>query len=151
MRTFFESYWSRWSDMDFNQHMRTTAFLAVAEETRMRFLDAAGWPIAEFQRRQMGPVILEDKLTYRHELRLLEPFRVDLRVAALTEDGRRMKIRSRFLRESDGALCATVESVALWFDLAHRKPIVPPEDLKQVWEDLERTEDFEWFASSRPG
>jgi acyl-CoA thioester hydrolase len=145
-----ESFRARWADMDFNQHMRNAAFLGYGEETRMRYLDSNGWTMDRFQKARLGPVVLEDKLTYKHELHLLERFRVDLAVAAITEDGRRMKLRNRFFRESDNALCAVVESVVLWFDLDARKPVPPPEELRGLWLNLGRTEDFEsWPAKPK--
>lgn len=129
--------------MDFNQHMRNAAYLGCSEETRMRYLDANGFGMAEFVKRRLGPVVVEDKLTYKHELALLESFRVDMTLAAATEDLRRMKVRNRFTRASDGAVCAIVESVVLWFDLAQRKPIAPPPELAAVWRSLARADDFQ--------
>ncbi|HUM13081.1 MAG TPA: thioesterase family protein [Myxococcaceae bacterium] len=140
--TYVEEYRARWADMDFNQHMRNAAYLGVAEETRLRYLEAHGWPMREFSRRRLGPVVVEDVLTYRKELNLLEPFRVELAVAAITDDARKMRIRNRFLRSSDGALCATVQSLVLWFDLEQRRTVVPPPELGQLWLQLGRTEDF---------
>ena len=144
---FVQHYRARWSDMDFNQHMRNAAYLGCSEETRMRYLDANGWTMKEFVARRLGPILLEDKLTYRRELALLEPFRVDLALAAITDDGRRMKVRNRFFRDADDALCAVVDSVVMWFDLDVRKPIVPPDALRELWLALPRTDDFEPYAS----
>ena len=128
--------------MDFNQHMRNAAYLGVAEETRLRFLEDAGFPMAELYRRRLGPVVVEDVLTYKMELRLLEPFRVDMATSAISPDARKMKVRNRFFRSSDGALCATVETLILWFDLEARRTIVPPPEMGQLWLGLARTEDF---------
>ena len=139
---YVEEYRARWADMDFNQHMRNAAYLGVAEETRLRFLETGGWTMAEFFRRRLGPVVVEDVLTYRKELRLLEPFRVDMAVAAITSDARKMKVRNGFFRSSDGQACAVVESLILWFDLEARRTIVPPPELGQLWLGLGRTEDF---------
>ena len=136
---------ARWPDMDFNQHMRNAAFLGCSEDCRMQFLAAHGFTIDEFRKRQFGPVVLEDRLVYKKELRLLEPFRVELALAAVTRDARRMKVRNTFVREAEGTLCAVVESVILWLDLAARKPIVPPEELKAPWLSLARTADFSWY------
>jgi len=140
--SYVQEYRARWTDMDFNQHMRNAAYLGVAEETRMRFLESQGWSMEEFMRRQIGPVVLEDRLTYKKELRLLEPFRVDLAMVRMTSDARKFQLRNRLLRASDGALCATVESFGLWFDIAQRKPVVPPPDLARIWLAMPRTEDF---------
>jgi acyl-CoA thioester hydrolase len=139
---FVQEYRARWADMDFNQHMRNSAFLGCSEETRMRFLDAHGWTMNEFMRRRLGPVVLEDRLVYKKELKLLEHFRVDLALAAITADGRRMRLRNQFFRASDGALCAVVESVVLWFDLDARKPAAPPPELRDLWVNLVPTEDY---------
>ena len=141
------SLFARWPDMDFNQHMRNAAFLGASEDCRMRFLVERGFTMEEFRRRMLGPVVLEDRLVYKKELQLLEPFRVELALAAITPDGRRMKVRNSFFREADGALAAVVESVVLWFDLGARKPVAPPDDLKATWLGLARTEDFAWYES----
>src|SRR5262249_34831448 len=108
---------ARWPDMDFNQHMKNAAYLGASEDCRMRFLAERGFTMAEFKRNKLGPVVLEDRLSYRKELGLLETFRVELALAAITRDGRRMKVRNTFVREADGAVCAIVESVVLWLDL----------------------------------
>ena len=139
---FVQEYRARWADMDFNQHMRNAAYLGVAEETRLRFMDANGWTMGEFSRRRLGPVVLEDVLSYRKELRLLEPFRVELAVAAITDDARRLRVRNRFIRGADGAVCATVESLVMWLDLDQRRTIVPPPELAWVWLAVPRTDDF---------
>jgi acyl-CoA thioester hydrolase len=136
---------ARWADMDFNQHMRNAAYLGAAEDCRMRFLADRGFTMAELHKRQLGPVVLEDRIVYKKELKLLEAFRVELGLAAITRDGKRMKLRNTFYRDTDAALCAVVDSVVIWLDLATRTPVVPPEELKSAWFGLARTSDFEWF------
>src|SRR5215813_7966104 len=123
---YVQEYRARWADMDFNQHMRNAAYLGVAEETRFRYLASNGWGMEEFQRRQIGPVVLEDRITYKKELRLLEPFRVDFALIGISGDARKFRLRNRFFRTSDEALCATVESFGVWFDIAQRRPVAPP-------------------------
>jgi hypothetical protein len=56
-----------------------------------------------------------------------------------------MKLRNTFYSESDGVLAAIVESVIIWFDLAARIAMSPPEDLKDIWLSLDRTSDFAWY------
>lgn len=140
---FTQEFRARWADMDWNQHMRNAAFLGCSEETRMRYLDSRGFTMEELLRRRLGPVVVEDRLVYRQELKLLERFRVDLALVASTGDARRVKLRNRFFRASDGAPCATVESVVLWLDLDARRAVPPPPDLRDLWLSLARTEDFE--------
>jgi acyl-CoA thioester hydrolase len=137
---------ARWSDMDFNQHMRNAAYLGASEDCRLRFLAAGGFAASELARRRIGPVVLEDRLVYKKELALLDGFRVELVMAALTRDARRMKVRNTFHRDHDGGLAATVESVVLWLDLDARRPLAPPADLAALWLGLTRAADFEWYA-----
>lgn len=40
---------------------------------------------------------------------------------------------------------AVIDSVVLWLDLATRRVIVPPTDLRNIWLRLARTEDFAWL------
>jgi acyl-CoA thioester hydrolase len=142
---------ARWPDMDFNQHMRNAAYLGASEDCRMRFLADHGFTMDRFRELQLGPVVLEDRLSYKKELKLLEGFRVELALANITHDGRRMKVRNTFYRDSDDGLVAVVESVVLWFDLVGRKPITPPEELKGIWLSLARTSDFAWYEEKPAG
>jgi acyl-CoA thioester hydrolase len=129
--------------MDCNQHMRNSAYLGCAEQCRMEFLDAHGWPMSQFLRLQLGPVVLEDRLVYRRELGLLDGFRVELEVAAATDDWRRMRLRNRFVATPDERECGVLDSVVLWMDLATRRPVVPPHSLRAIWATLARTDDYE--------
>lgn len=140
--TFTHEYRAQWRDMDFNQHMANSAFLDYASNTRILFFDSVGFTARTFAELRIGPVVLDDRLVYRREIRLLEAFTVGFQTVALSLDGRRFKVRNRFTTESQG-LCATVESVGLWFDLAGRRPVVPPDELQQSFASLERAEDFE--------
>jgi acyl-CoA thioester hydrolase len=142
---FIQQYRAQWRDMDFNQHMANSAFLDYASNTRILFFDSVGFTGRRFAELRIGPVVLEDRLVYRREVRLLEGFAVDFQTVALSPDGRRFKVRNRFTTESQG-LCATVESVGLWFDLAERRQIVPPSDLQTAFLDLARADDFEDWA-----
>jgi acyl-CoA thioester hydrolase len=139
--TFSHDYRAQWRDMDFNQHMANSAFLDYASNTRILFFDSVGFTARTFAEFQIGPVVLDDRLVYRREIRLLEQFTVDFETVALSSEGRRFHVRNRFTTESQG-LCATVDSVGLWFDLAARRPVVPPDGLRRAFAELSRAEDF---------
>jgi len=146
---FSHEYRAQWRDMDFNQHMANAAYLDYAANTRMLFLDSVGFTAATFAERGLGPVILEDRLVYRREIRMLETFTVDYQATASTADGRRFKLRNRFTSATQD-LCATVDSIGLWFDLVARRPIIPPDDLQEAFARLARSDDYEeWDAPPR--
>ena len=136
-----------WGDMDFNSHMRNTAFLDKSADVRMMFFSEHGFPMEEFVRRKLGPVIMKDELEYFKEVRLLEPLRVTLAMAGLSEDGSRFYLRNEFWR-GDGALAARVSSAGGWLDLSARKLVEPPEALLAALHSLPQTDDFQILASS---
>ena len=92
----------------------------------------------------MGPVVFEDRVEYRKELRLLQPFSVGMQVSALSEDGAKSVMLNE-VRNAAGELCARVVTSAAWFSLETRKVTVPPPGLRAAMEAAERSEDFRWL------
>ena len=142
-----KTLYAGWGDMDFNSHMRNTAFLDKSADLRMMFFADHGFPMAEFLRLRIGPVILRDEIDYFKEIALLQEVRVTISLAGLSEDGSRFKIRNDFFRP-DGKLCASVTSSGGWLDLNLRKLVAPPEALLQALQTLPREESFEDLPSS---
>lgn len=132
----------RWGDVDFNGHMRNTAYLDVSGDVRMLCFAAAGFPTSEFARLRFGPVVRRDELEYFRELRLLDEFSVSLVVAGLSEDGSRFRLRNEF-GAADGARVARVTSDGGWLDLERRRLAPPPPELAGILLSLPRTDDFE--------
>ena len=135
-----------WGDMDFNSHMRNTAFLDKAADVRMMFFSEHGFPMEEFLRRKIGPVIRKDELEYFKEVHLLEELRITLAVSGLAEDGSRFLLRNEF-RRADGKLAATVVSAGGWLVQSLRKLVAPPEALLAALRMLPRTDDFQPLPS----
>lgn len=142
-KTFFAS----WADMDFNSHMKNTAFLDKSADLRMMFFAEHGFPMAEFTRLRLGPVVMKDEVEYRKEVGLLQEIVVTLAIAGHSEDGSRFVLRNEILR-LDGTLCARVTSAGGWLDLAARKLITPPEALLRAMQSLPQTTDFTVLPSS---
>ena len=140
-RPFEKQLFAGWGDMDFNSHMRNTAFLDKSADVRMMFFAEHGFPTSEFMRRSLGPVILRDELEYFKEVRLLEPLRITLAIAGLSDDGSRFSMRNEFWRP-EGKLAARVNSFAGWLDLSARRLVVPPEPLLAALRSLPQTDDF---------
>jgi acyl-CoA thioester hydrolase len=130
-----------WSDLDGNAHMANSSYLEHASNTRMLFFYRNGFTMSRFASEKFGPVIVQDELVYRKELRLMEDFRVDLEAAGLSQDGVRWRLRNTF-RNSANDVSAVVTSDGLWFDLERRKPRIPPQDLDNLMRALLRTNDF---------
>ena len=142
MALFERTLYARWGDMDFNGHMKNTAFLDASADVRMMYFDENGFSMREFEKRRVGPVILRDELDYYRELRLLEPVRVTLSAAGLSPDSSRFRLLNEFFRP-DGTRVARVCSTGGWLDLAARRLVAPPEDLAALMVRLEKAEGFE--------
>jgi acyl-CoA thioester hydrolase len=140
-RTFFVG----WGDVDFNGHMRNTAYLDASGDARMLYFEQGGFSMREFERLRLGPVIVRDEVEYFKELRLLEPFTVTILLAGASEDGARFRLRNE-IRRADGRPAARVTSTGGWMDLVARRWTAPPEALRNLMAGLSRSEDFEVLA-----
>jgi acyl-CoA thioester hydrolase len=136
-----------WSDMDFNAHMRNTAFLDKSADVRMMFFADSGFSMAEFARLHVGPVVMKDEIEYHREVALLQEITVTLAMAGLSDDGSRFLMRNEISR-GDARLCARVTSVGGWLDLAARRLVAPPPALLAALQSLPRTDDFAALPSS---
>lgn len=137
-----KTLYASWGDMDFNSHMRNTAYLDKSADVRMMFFSENGFPMSEFVRQSIGPVITKDEVEYFKEVGLLQEVKVTLAIAGLSEDGSRWWMRNEFLR-ADGKLAARVTSEGGWLDLRARRFAAPPPELLKVLQSLPRTGDFE--------
>ena len=144
---FEKTFIAGWGDMDLNSHMRNTAYLDKSSDIRMMYFSENGFPVAEFIRMRIGPVIRKDEVEYFKEIHLLEMFRVTYCQAGLSEDGSRFIVCNEIFR-SDGKLAARVTSTGGWLDLAARKLILPPEPILKAMQALSKTDDFQVLTSS---
>jgi acyl-CoA thioester hydrolase len=148
-----QTLFAGWGDMDFNAHMRNTAYLDKSADVRMMFFAAHGFPMARFVALRLGPVVLKDEVDYFREIGLMEAVRVTLALAATSDDGSRIVIRNELFRP-DGRLAARVNSTVGWLDLDARRLATPPPELLGVLRALPRTADFLELgavSAARPG
>ncbi|MDQ3231136.1 MAG: thioesterase family protein [Pseudobdellovibrionaceae bacterium] len=54
---FEKTLFAGWGDMDFNSHMRNTAYLDKSADVRMMFFSENNFPMVEFERLKLGPVV----------------------------------------------------------------------------------------------
>ena len=136
-----------WADMDANAHMANFAYLAKCVDARMGFFKAHGFPVSEFAKRRIGPVVRRDELEYFREIGLLEPITVTLELAGLAPDGSRFRLCNEILN-GEGKLAARITSEGGWLDLAKRKLIAPPGDLLEALQAMPMAAEFERLPSS---
>ncbi len=136
-----------WADVDMNGHLANTAYIDLAVDVRLFFFEANGFSVMEFHRQGFGPVMRRDEIEYYRECRLLDNIRITLKLAGLSEDGSRFRIRQDFYHFDD-TLAATLHSTGGWLSSRERKLIAPPAEIVEMWNKLVRTDDFEILPSS---
>jgi acyl-CoA thioester hydrolase len=133
--------------MDANAHMGNFAYLNKCVDSRMSFFKQAGFPVTEFAKRRIGPVVRRDELEYFREIGLHEPITVTLALGGIAPDGSRFRLVNEVLL-ADGRVAARIQSEGGWLDLVARKLIAPPEDLLAALNAMPRTAEFEALPSS---
>ncbi len=141
MKNFKKTYEVRWADLDPNSHLRHSAYLDYAAQTRFACLEAAGFHWKKFLELQMGPVLFSEKIDYFKEVRAGELITVDFKIAGMSEDGRKWQIRHQ-IKKADDVKSAEIKVFGAWFHLQTRKVSVPPKELMEFFQNFEQTEDF---------
>lgn len=139
---FSRTFHVRWADLDPNRHMRNTAYLDYATEVRFAYLAENDFPPQRFEEENFGPVIFREEILFLKEVAHHDEITVDYRMAAMSEDGRKFRLRHDLFRR-DGERVATIITDGGWMDLATRKLRLPPDDLLSALAALERTGEFE--------
>ena len=139
-----------WADMDFNSHMKNTAYLDKTADVRQMFLIEHGFPMEDFLRLRIGPVVMRDELEYFREVGLQQEITVSYALAGHADDGSRFMVRHEIFR-ADAKLAARVTSTGGWLSLDERKLIAPPPALLTAMNLLEKTKDFVVLPSSVSG
>jgi acyl-CoA thioester hydrolase len=136
--------------MDFNAHMKNTAYLDKVADVRQMFLIENGFPLEEFLRLRIGPVVMKDEVEYFNEVFLQQQIRVTYALAGHAPDGSRFLLRHEIFRP-DGKLSARVTSTGGWLSLDERKLVAPPPALLSAMNSLDKTNDFVVLPSSIKG
>lgn len=142
-----KTLYAGWADMDFNSHMKNTSYLDKTADVRQMFLIENGFPVAEFLKLRIGPVVMKDEVEYFREVQLQEQITVTYALAGHAPDGSRFLLRHEIFRP-DGDLSARVTSAGGWLNLTERRLVAPPPILLSVMNLLEKTRDFKVLPSS---
>jgi len=110
-------------------HVNNALYLSLFEEARWDLITHNGYGLKKIQETQLGPVILEIKMTFLKELRLREKISIETQI--ISYDKRIGKLSQKMVR--DGEVCCAAEFVFGLFDLVERKLVSPtPEWLYAV-------------------
>ena len=124
MTMFVYNFQVQETHLDTFGHMNHATYLVIYEQARWEWITEGGFGLDRIHKEQMGPTILEAKVTYRRELKLRANIRVETEVADW--DGKVGKVKQRMLNEA-GKVCSEAELTVGFFDMKERKLINAPE------------------------
>lgn len=136
-----------WRDVDPNGHVANMVYLEYAVDTRIAYFASQGFGPMNFVMHGFGPVIKSDHVEYFREAVMLDELRVTNENGGHAADGSRFRVVNNIYKTS-GELAARVTSIGGWLSMKERKLIEPPDEIKNAWLTLERTDDFEDMRSS---
>ncbi|MDX1599905.1 MAG: acyl-CoA thioesterase [Anaerolineales bacterium] len=135
-----------WADLDINGHVRHTVYGDWAGEARHRALAAGGIRPGHLEAKGVGPVLIREEARYLREIRALDSVRVVTKLAGLSEDHSRWRMKHEIYRR-DGELAARITVEGTWLDLEKRRPTVPPPEFQVLDDVLERSDRYETLKS----
>jgi acyl-CoA thioester hydrolase len=131
-----------WANFDANSHMRHTAYNDYAAEVRSRFFLAEGFSLTEFAKHNIGPTLFEENTRFFREIHLGENITANLELIGASSKFERFKFKHQIIKEN-GVLSAEIKIYGAWIDLTKRKLTVPPQEMITIFENLEKSENFE--------
>lgn len=142
---YLKSFEVRWSDIDANVHLIHTAYSGFMAHTRMCFLDHYGITMAEIGKSKLGPVLLNEQISFLKEVRPMETVYVDIELSGMTEDYKIFRF-DQGLYKSNGEIAAYSRLLIAFIHMEHRKLAQIPEIWKKSIEEVPRTKDFKFLS-----
>jgi acyl-CoA thioester hydrolase len=134
----------RWADLDPNFHMRNAAYLEYTAQVRISYLSENGFSIRRFKELGFGPVLFSERVEYLREIGPEQKINVNFRLGGLSSDGRKWRGYHQVFRD-DGIEAARLMVEGAWLDTSTRKLRVPPVELLEILNSLDKTDDFITF------
>ena len=134
----------RWSDIDANRHLRHSAYYDYAATARMQLLYERGLTTEKLEEFQIGPILFREEAIFRREIRLEDKISLEVEITKASPDYSRWSLRHVFYK-SDGTMATQLFIDCAWMDLVRRKLTQPNAFMKEVFESLLRSAEFEWL------
>lgn len=142
-KTFRKKIHVRWSDLDPNGHVRHSVYYDFAAQLRTELFIERGIKVQDMAAAGFGPVLFEEKASFRKELHFGDELYMTAALQAVREDYGRFAFVHEIWRED--TLCSTVEVFGAFIDLKARKLTLPPQSFIDKLSNLPRHADFKWL------
>ena len=90
-------------------------------------------------------ILFEENTRFFREILIGEDIKGDLSLIGASSKFERFKFKHQILK-GDGVIAAEIKIYGAWIDLTKRKLTAPPQVMVDIFNSLEKTEDFEWIS-----
>jgi len=99
------------------------------------------------QQQQIGPILFREECVFKKEIHFNDVVEVNVQLVKSSPDMSRWTMTHEIWKNGN-TLSAIITIDGAWINTALRKLAVPPESFKQVFEQMPRTENFEYIVKS---
>jgi acyl-CoA thioester hydrolase len=135
----------RWADLDPNFHLRHSVYYDYGAYCRICFLGEHGLSMDLMEKLNFGPILFREEAVFRKEVRLGDGLTIDLELQKSRRDFSRWTIRHQIVK-NDSILSSLITVDGAWINTLERKLATPPTQIKEVFEKMPKTADFEWLG-----
>jgi acyl-CoA thioester hydrolase len=133
----------RWADLDPNFHLRHSVYYDYGATARIDFLQQHGITPAFMQQHAFGPVIFREECLFKKEIRPEDKITIDLNLQSASPDYARWSIRHTIFKNIN-IVSAVITVDGAWIDVVKRKLTIPPAEVVQTFNNMQRNEQFKW-------
>jgi acyl-CoA thioester hydrolase len=142
MRIYEKKIEIRWADLDPNFHLRHSVYYDFGAYIRFNYFHEHGITQNALTDHHFGPIIFREECIFRKEVRMGDNITINLELLKAREDFSRWSIVHHL--KKDDQLAAMITLDGAWIDTQKRKLASLPTAFKSVFEQMPRTENFEW-------
>ena len=132
----------RWADLDPNFHLRHSVYYDYGAFVRFSYFHDYGLTDKILTDHHFGPIIFREECIFRKELRMGDNITINLELAKARKDYSRWTIVHQ-LKKND-QLAAVITLDGAWIDTQIRKLGTLPVEFQPIFDQLPRSENFEW-------
>ncbi len=141
MNTFQKNIEIRWADLDPNFHLLHSKYYDFAAYCRIAFMVEHGLTPSYFMKHHFGPIVFREECVFKNEISFGDKVMVNIKLDKVSTDFRKWTMISEIYK-NDETFAAVVTVDGAWIDTIARKVIVPPEDCKNLFDKVPKTDDF---------
>jgi acyl-CoA thioester hydrolase len=134
----------RWSDLDPNFHVRHSVYYDFGAYVRMCFLTENGLTPNVLVQNHIGPILFREECLFKREVQFGDRVSINIFIKKSSKNYSRWTIQHE-LTKNDNTVCAIITVDGAWIDTIKRKLTIPHELVTPTFNQLPKTEDFEWI------